>query len=538
MTTCEPPAQHPGGASPRLARRAPRAPPRLDFAARRRAAPSDAGGCTLEARGLGRSPACDAFDGPARPLAEQLELLSAAQTAVEMHFSFPGESTAFIHHAAPVILRLVAAMGYAPTNATVKAVHAALLRVVNPERVGDTDQAVYQAMGVPARTFGRWKKRLDELRAAAAPAGEAPGDDALGAAGVLSLRRLLLSSRSMELLEAREPVLSPQECDKLLQAIASAPEDVDHRHSPLETLAGGAFEGVARGLVDRLRAGGAAYAELRLQRAFCITYHGQGDGHAAHEDPCAFTINVALSPATAYEGGELEIHADTIGTYRVAHQRGCALLHSGALRHSAAPLTRGERSNLIIWCDRAPHFSMWAALLPSPQLLAHVLSHLDLASLCRLGGCSHACAEAAGGSPQWLAVRRALAPPCRLLGEAWGCVGSPPLAAPQPRDEHSEARSEACAGEGGLLLRALTALAAAVDAHERAARPQAPRRASTPDDAELAQARRHAARSRVASRVASAMRALQPDPEGRARRAIVLDERRVRLVPLVSGPRV
>jgi hypothetical protein len=349
----------------------------------------------------------------------------------------------------------------------------------------------------------------------------------------LSLRRLLLCG-SMELLEAREPVLSLQECDELLQAIASAPEDVDHRHAPLETLAGGALQGMAKGLVDRLCAGGAAYAELRLQRAFCISYHGQGDGHAAHEDPCAFTINVALSPATAYEGGELEIHAGTIGTgtYQVAHQRGCALLHSAALRHSAAPLNRGERSNLIIWCDRAPHFSIWAALLPSPQLRARVLRQLDLTSLCRLGGCSHACAEAAGAAPQWQAVRRALAPPCRLLGEAWGCIGSPLLAAPQPRDEHSEVNSEGWAGEGGRLLRALTALAADADAHERAARPQAPRRAATPDNAELAQARRHAARSRVASRVASAMCALQP--EGGARRTIVLDEKRARLVPFVS----
>ena len=205
----------------------------------------------------------------------------------------------------------------------------------------------------------------------------------------LSLRRLLLVDGSMELLEEREPVLSLQECDELLQAIASAPEDVDHRHTPLETLVGGAFLGMVKGLVDRLCAGGAAYAELRLQRAFCISYHGRGDGHAAHEDPCTFTINVALSPATAYEGGELEIHADMVGTgtgtgtYRVAHRRGCALLHSAALRHSAAPLTRGKRSNLIIWCDRVPHksFSMWAVLLPSPQLRARVRHHGQSASL-------------------------------------------------------------------------------------------------------------------------------------------------------------
>ena len=75
-------------------------------------------------------------------------------------------------------------MGYAQTNATVKAVHAVLLRATSPERVGAADKPVYQAMGVPASTFTRWKKRLDDLRADAAPA-EEPGDDALAAAGML-----------------------------------------------------------------------------------------------------------------------------------------------------------------------------------------------------------------------------------------------------------------------------------------------------------------------------------------------------------------
>ena len=160
-------------------------PLRIYDTARARAPPTAAGGVAPEARGLGRSPACSAFDGPARPLAEQLELLSAAQAAVELHFSFPGESAAFVLHAAPAILRLVAAMGYAPSNAAVRAVHAVLLRTACPERVGDTDQIAYRAMGVPARSFKRWKRQLDALRAAASPAGAAPDEDALDAAGVL-----------------------------------------------------------------------------------------------------------------------------------------------------------------------------------------------------------------------------------------------------------------------------------------------------------------------------------------------------------------
>jgi len=97
---------------------------------------------------------------------------------VEVHFSFPGESTDFTRHAAPVISRLISAMGHAPRQPSVKSVHAVLLRAVLPERVGDTDHAVYTAMGVSGTCFTRWKRLLGELRAAAAPAEEAPGDDA------------------------------------------------------------------------------------------------------------------------------------------------------------------------------------------------------------------------------------------------------------------------------------------------------------------------------------------------------------------------
>ena len=52
-----------------------------------------------------------------------------------MHFSFPGETSEFLHQAAPIIIRLIAAMGYAPRSPSVKAVHANLLRVVHADRV-------------------------------------------------------------------------------------------------------------------------------------------------------------------------------------------------------------------------------------------------------------------------------------------------------------------------------------------------------------------------------------------------------------------
>lgn len=335
------------------------------------------------------------------------------------------------------------------------------------------------------------------------------------AAPLPDVRRLLLVG-PLELLEARAPVLSDSECDELLQAIAAAPEDVDHRHTPLESLADGSFLSIAQRLVERLRATDDHFSELVLQRAFCISYSA-GDGHAAHADPCAFTINVGLSRPDAYAGGELEIHGSAATRFSVGHRRGCALLHAGALRHSAAALTSGTRSNLILWCDRRPRCSVLMAL--SPTLRGRVLRGLELASLCRLAAASRGCAEDAGRAPQWRQLEQALAPPRRLLGEAWGCADCAALhAAPPPPAACGDGRATAWAGDGGRLLRALTALAAAVDAHKR----PPTRRVAALEDAELAQARRDAARSRVAARVASAVRALERSDEAPPERTVVL----------------
>ena len=108
---------------------------------------------------------------------------------------------------------------------------------------------------------------------------------------LMQLRRLMLAG-SLEVFES-DRVLDRATCQEMLRAVSRAPEDVDHRHIPLETLDGSSFLGTASMLVDRLREVSAHHAELRLQRAFCIRYV-QDEGHAAHVDPCAFTIKYAL----------------------------------------------------------------------------------------------------------------------------------------------------------------------------------------------------------------------------------------------------
>ena len=114
----------------------------------------------------------------------------------------------------------------------------------------------------------------------------------------LALSRLIAGE--LEVLSS-DAALDPGVCAALLSAARRAPPDIDDRHAPLESLEGGAHLPIAEQLVERLRCVGAYYSELRLQRAFCIRYAGDGDGHAAHVDPCAFTINVP-QPALEYGG--------------------------------------------------------------------------------------------------------------------------------------------------------------------------------------------------------------------------------------------
>ena len=122
----------------------------------------------METLGLGRSPACCAGDGPPRgwtaPFSVQLERLAEAEAAVDEHFSYPHETPAFVLHARPRIVRLLYSMGATPRTATVRAVHATLLRTMHPQRIDPTDDAVCRAMQVPTANFRRWKQALSQLR--------------------------------------------------------------------------------------------------------------------------------------------------------------------------------------------------------------------------------------------------------------------------------------------------------------------------------------------------------------------------------------
>ena len=176
---------------------------------------------TLEALGLGRSPACCAFDGPSAPLPIRLELLAAAQAAVELHYSFPHPTPEFEAEARPILVKLIEAFDCRPDLSTILAVHAVLNRLVHADRLEaeasdvdaspgasflhGLDERVARAMGASSHAYKKWRARLNKLRNQAprhephlvtpapdpappptAPLADAPSDsDVLGAVGAL-----------------------------------------------------------------------------------------------------------------------------------------------------------------------------------------------------------------------------------------------------------------------------------------------------------------------------------------------------------------
>jgi hypothetical protein len=127
------------------------------------------------------------------------------------------------------------------------------------------------------------------------------------------------------------------------------------------------FEGLLDDLLERVAAplGAALFAHvggdsLDHHHGFTVNYAPDRDRDLSlHVDDAEVTLNVCLGEEFA--GGDLRVlghrclaHADTAAEAdedaSVGHAVGTALVHAGALRHLAEPVTAGRRSNLILWC--------------------------------------------------------------------------------------------------------------------------------------------------------------------------------------------
>lgn len=73
----------------------------------------------------------------------------------------------------------------------------------------------------------------------------------------------------------------------------------------------------------------------------------------SHVDTSDVTLNVSLSDQNDYEGGEVVFHLDgeKDNLLTVPHRQGRAILHRGDIEHHAESITRGRRTNLIVWFD-------------------------------------------------------------------------------------------------------------------------------------------------------------------------------------------
>jgi hypothetical protein len=112
-------------------------------------------------------------------------------------------------------------------------------------------------------------------------------------------------------------------------------------------------------------------ATLDHHHTFVVQYAPDKDRRLdMHTDDSDVTVNIALSPVSGFQGGDLDI-CGLSGTQehrlfrsRIAHLQGHAILHLGLQRHGALDVVSGERNNLIVWC-RSRRYRMSEAYLDS-----------------------------------------------------------------------------------------------------------------------------------------------------------------------------
>jgi len=174
------------------------------------------------------------------------------------------------------------------------------------------------------------------------------------------------------------PVLSRRGCGRLLGEIdrraaaspAERPPNSMHRYGavlgPLELaeelheLRAELVEPLARlHLAEHLDHG------LDGEYGFLAEYGSEADEDLGfHVDDSAVTLNLCLSED--FSGSELYFHGVRCDEHRqtrpspdesfeYVHEPGVAVLHAGRHRHGVHPILRGQRRNLILWCqsDRA-----------------------------------------------------------------------------------------------------------------------------------------------------------------------------------------
>lgn len=85
---------------------------------------------------------------------------------------------------------------------------------------------------------------------------------------------------------------------------------------------------------------------------FSIQYQPELDTSLQpHTDASAVTLNINLNlPEETFEGSEVDFYDNkTQNVRRVSFKPGTALIHRGSTPHATQPITKGKRTNMVLW---------------------------------------------------------------------------------------------------------------------------------------------------------------------------------------------
>ena len=173
---------------------------------------------------------------------------------------------------------------------------------------------------------------------------------------------------------------------------------VDHdeyQGVPLQEIENGAFLRGAKDIVEVLEQSwawnrpGCSEVDLVITNAFVVLYL-PSESHMVHSDGTDLTINISLSdPGVDYDDGGLFFTSQretddstTWERYMIRQRIGSAILQEAKILHGASPIGRGERHNLILWCNVVSRFGNWKRLLP--HLRTRVFSYLSVQGIVRV----------------------------------------------------------------------------------------------------------------------------------------------------------